>query len=681
MSVASFSSFWQRFQCIKKARVISPVLMFYGAVASTHASNEGLHLDWMNPAISPQENFFLYANGQWQKDNPIPPHYASWGAFSLLMDQIEDLMHQLVINASQENAPSHSLAQKVGDFYLSGMDEAAIEKAGLTPLKPILDKINAFERIEELPRLVAELQLLGVDVFFNFGAMQDFKDSQKMIAGVFQGGLSLPDRDYYLQKGEKFDAVRQAFLTYMSTIFSLSGETAEEASAHAKRVLEIETQIAQASKPQSELRNPEAVYHLLSLKELSQMTPHFSWSAYFKALELKDISHVNIETPSFMTAEDQLWKTVAIEDWRLYLKWHLLASFANELPASFEDATFKMSQVLRGVKTQLPRWKRVLRQEENSLGFAIGELYIQHYAKESSRRQVMEMTENIYNVFQNELKNLHWMSQETRKAALAKLQLMKKRIGYPKTWWDYSSLDIVKSPYVVNVMRANIYLSKRDLHKIGRPVDPEEWYMAPQVVNAYYDPSMNHITIPMGILASPFYDENAPLAVNYGGIGAVIGHEITHGFDDQGAKFDGRGNLNNWWTKEDFEEFQRATACISDQFSTYKVSDLSVNGPLVVGEATADLGGLKIAYLAFHASKEYREAKTIEGLTPDQQFFLGFAHIWANNTRPEQARLWAITDPHPPAMYRVNGSLANLEAFKKAFGITSSSKENRCEVW
>lgn len=667
---------------IKKTRFFTPALMFYASLVSADATKEGLHLDWMNPAISPQENFFLYANGQWQKDNPVPAHYASWGAFSALMEKIEDLMHQLVIKAAEDKqAKSGSLTQKVGDFYKSGMDEAAIQEAGLKPLFPILEKINTLNSFDTLPQLVAELHLLGVGVFFNFGAMQDFKDSQKMIAGVFQGGLTLPDRDFYLNEGEHFEFIRKAFLTYSETILTLAGETPDEAIMHAKQILELETLIAKASKPQSELRNPDAVYHPLSLKSLEQMTPHFSWFAYLNALDLKGVSSINVETPSFITTEDQLWTRFPLETWRVYLKWHVLATFANELPTPFEEASFKMAQVLRGVKTQPPRWKRVLRQESNSLGFAMGELYIQHYAKESVKKQVIEMTENIYNVFQEELGKLHWMSKQTRKAAQAKLQLMKKRIGYPATWWDYSSLDVVKGPYVLNVMRGNVYLSKRDLKKIGQPVDEEEWYMTPQMVNAYYNPSMNHITIPMGILASPFYDEDAPLAVNYGGIGAVIGHEITHGFDDQGARFDGHGNLNNWWTEQDFARFQKATACISDQFSKYKVSELSLKGPLVVGEATADLGGLKLAYLAFHASKEFPAAKVVAGLTPDQQFFLGFAHIWANNTRPEQARLWVITDPHPPAMFRVNGSLANLEAFKKAFGIVSSGKEKTCEVW
>lgn len=663
-------------------RRLSKLLLSLLSISAYASSEQGLHLDWMNRDVSPQENFFLYANGAWQKNNPIPSHYASWGSFSELMEQIESLMHRLVLEASQDkHAKPGSLTQKVGDFYRSGMDEKTIRREGLNPLRPVLDKIESLNSLTDVPQIVASLHLIGVHVLFDFGAMQDFKDSQKMIAGVVQDGLTLPDRDYYLKEGESFEAARKAFLIYAKTLFELAGESAKTASEHAQMILELETVLAQASKPQAELRDPEAIYHVMSVESLDRMTPHFSWSSYLKALDLSHVSSINVETPGFIEVVDHMLSKFPIETWRVYLKWHVLSTFSDSLPPAFEEASFKMLQVLRGVKTQLPRWKRVLREESNSLGFAMGELYVKKYAKASVKRKVSEMTDNIYQVFEGELKTLSWMSPKTRQAALEKLRLMKKRIGYPNTWWDYSSFHVEKGPYVLNVMRGNTYLARRNLQKIGRPVDENEWYMTPQMVNAYYDPSMNHITIPMGILASPFYDEHAPAAVNYGGIGAVIGHEITHGFDDQGAKFDGYGNLKNWWTDKDLKAFQAATACVSKQFSGYQVSGLSLRGPLVVGEATADLGGLKLAYLAFHASKAYATAEKVAGFTPDQQFFLGFAHIWANNTRPEQAKLWVITDPHPPAMYRVNGSLANLEAFKQAFGIVEKQKGEICEVW
>ncbi len=662
--------------------VLSRIILFSLSFSAYATVNNGLHLDWMNTSVSPQKNFFLYANGAWQKNNAIPAHYASWGSFSVLMEQIEALVHQLVIEAAQDKqAKPGSLIQKVGDFYRSGMDEATIRREGLNPLKPLLGKIKALNALNEIPDLVATLHLLGVHVLFDFGAMQDFKDSQKMIAGITQDGLTLPDRDYYLKTGKSFDEIRHAFLTYIKTILMLTGETPKVASQQAKIILDIEKLLAQASKPQAELRDPDAIYHVMSLSNLNKMTPHFSWSHYLKALDLSEVSSINVETPLFIEALDKTLMHISLDAWRVYLQWHVLTTFADNLPEPFEEASFKMVQVLKGVKAQPPRWKRVLREESNSLGFAMGELYVKKYTKESVRRQVIEITDNIYTVFQEELKTLHWMSPKTRKAALLKLELMKKRIGYPLTWWNYTSFHVEKGPYVLNVMRGNTYLARRNFQKIGKPVDENEWHMTPQMVNAYYDTSMNQITIPMGILASPFYDENAPPAVNYGGIGAVIGHEITHGFDDQGAKFDGYGNLNNWWTASDLKRFQAASACLSQQFSGYEVAGLPLRGPLVTGEATADLGGVKLAYLAFHASKAYRSAHDVAGFTPDQQFFLSFAHIWANNTRPEQAKLWVITDPHPPAMYRVNGSIANVDAFKQAFGIVLSNEGKNCQIW
>jgi putative endopeptidase len=661
-------------------RPFSKIFLSLWAISAHAQVENGLHLDWMDQNISPRENFFLYANGMWQKNNPIPSHYASWGSFSVLIEKIETLMHQLVLDASKDqHAKRGSLIQKVGDFYESGMDKMGIQRAGLNPLKPILNQIRALNKWDDFPQVVASLHLLGVHVLFDFGAMQDFKNSQKMIAGMAQDGLSLPDRDYYLSEGESFKEARQAFLVYVKTLLMLSGEREHVASESAETILKIETALAQASKTQAELRDPEKTYHLMSLSDLHQLTPHFSWPTYLRSLDLSRVSEINVETPDFMRYVDKMLLQFPVEAWRAYFQFHVLSTFSDDLTPDFEKASFKMLQTLKGVKTLPPRWKRVLREESNSLGFAMGELYVKRYAKESVKREVSDMTENIYKVFQDELKTLYWMSPKTREAALKKLLLMKKRIGYPKTWWDYSSLDIVKGPYVLNVMRGNTYLVRRNLQKIGHPIDENEWYMTPQMVNAYYDTSMNHITIPMGILASPFYDENASVAVNYGGIGAVIGHEMTHGFDDQGAKFDAYGNLKNWWTSEDLKQFQDATACVSKQFSSYQVSGLSLRGPLVVGEATADLGGLKLAYLAFKQSKAYQKAQTISGFTPDQQFFIGFAHIWANNTRPEQSKLWAITDPHPPAMYRVNGSLINMDAFRRAFNIKSEA--GHCQVW
>lgn len=389
--------------------------------------------------------------------------------------------------------------------------------------------------------------------------------------------------------------------------------------------------------------------------------------------------------PDFFKAMNELLQSVSLDEWKIYLRWHLIDAFAPYLSKPFVDQNFKMVSALTGTQKLLPRWKRVVNTENGALGFAIGELYVEKYFSPESKQKVLDILKNIRAVLQEDIKTLSWMSPKTRDAALKKLDLMEERVGYPTKWWDYSSLKIDRGPYVLNVIRANEFLINRDLDKIGKPVDRSEWAMTPQTINAYYDPSMNNLNIPAGILQSPFFDPKAPAAINYGAIGYVIGHEMTHGFDDQGAQFDGYGNLKNWWAPNDLSKFKNATQCIADQFSKYVVDgDLHVQGQLVVGEAAADLGGMILAYKAFQRSKEYKNAKTIEGITPDQQFFLGTAHVWAMNVRPEQLRNQVTTDPHPPAVYRVNGSLANIPQFQEAFNIPNGSpmiSKNRCIIW
>lgn len=660
-------------------------VLLMACCSSGYAETKGdpLHLDWRDTTASPQENFFAYANGTWQKQNPIPSHYASWSSFSQLMEKIENTSHQMLINASADpQQKPGSLIQKVGDFYYSGMDIEEINRLGSKPIEPILARIDAIRHLAQLEKEIAYLHLIGVHALFDFGNMQDFKDSQEMIAASIQDGLTLPDRDYYLKEDEKFTQVRSAFLTYITNVFQLIGEPLKDAKAHALVVMQIETHLASASKPQEELRDPRAIYHMMDIDALNKMTPHFSWTRYLQALGLSHVKRMNVATPDFIRALDKQLGEISLSDWKVYLRWQVLSAFADDLSEPFEREAFKMAQVLRGVKTLPPRWKRVLRTENSILGFAIGKLYVEKYASPDAKAQVLEIMQNIDDVLEQELGHLSWMTPKTRQAAIKKLALIEKRVGYPTTWWDYSTLVIHRNSYVLNIIHGNEFLARRNFNKIGKPIDRTEWAMTPQTVNAYYDPSMNNINIPMGILSAPFFDAKAPAAVNYGAIGSVIGHEITHAFDDQGAKFDGYGNLKNWWTAEDLKKFQSATDCIAKQFSNYTMAGLSLKGSLVVGEATADLGGLTLAYLAFHASKEYKNAPVVNGLTPDQQFFLGFAHVWANNIRPEQAHLYVMTDPHPPAQYRVNGTLRNMPAFKKAFTVPDSlMSKKQCVIW
>lgn len=645
-----------------------------------------LNLNWMDKSTPAKNNFYIYANGAWQKNNPIPPEYSSWSTFHVLQEKNQQKIRQIILDAAADKqAKPGSIQQKVGDFYASGMDETSINSLGIKPLQPELLRINNIHSRDELLAEIIHLHLIGVNAFFGFGSMQDFANSNNVIAAVMQNGLGLPDRDYYLKDDAKFKKIRSAYIKYLTTLFILSGDDAIKAASAANTVMTIETALATASLSQTAQRDPHAIYHMMDIEQLEKIAPDFSWAHYFSAMGHPELKRLNVAMPDFMKAMNQQFQHHSIDEWKIYLRAHLLSTFAPYLSKPFIDNSFSMTTALTGAEKLKPRWKRVVDTEDGALGFAIGELYVKRYFSPAAKQDVLDMVKTIRQVLHDDLQTLPWMTSATRKAATEKLALMGERIGYPEKWWDYSSLIIDRGPYVLNVIRANQFLVKRDLDKLGKPVDRTEWEMSPQTINAYYNPSMNNINFPTGILQPPFFDPAAPAAVNYGSIGFVIGHEITHGFDDQGAKFDEHGNLHDWWTPEDLIKFKAATACIVKQFSQYKVAgELPVNGELVVGEATADLGGLTLALRAFHASDAYKQAKTINGFTPDQQFFLGAAHAWANSTRPEEACRLVTIDPHPPAMYRVNGSLANMPEFQTAFDVPENSpmvNPKRCVIW
>ena len=447
----------------------------------------------------------------------------------------------------------------------------------------------------------------------------------------------------------------------------------------------IETDLAEASMSRVEQRDPRAIYHVMNLVELDRNTPNFSWRAYFREMGHPEIKNINLAMPKFFDALGKDLRSVPLDQWRVYLRWRLIDAYAPYLSKPFVDENFRMRSVVTGAQKLLPRWQRVVSAENDALGFAVGKLYVQKEFPPSSKAAVLAILHDIRGALKSDLSTLPWMTPATRQAAIVKLDLMGERIGYPDKWRDYSTLRIDRGPYVLNVMRANEFDQKREMNKIGKPVDRSEWQMTPQEVNAYYYPPMNNINFPAGILQPPFFDPEAPAAVNYGTVGWVMGHEMTHGFDDEGAQFDGHGNLKNWWTPEDAKRFHAATSCISDQFSGYTVDgNLHVQGKLVTGEETADLGGMMLAWRAFHASSAYKVAKTIDGYTPDQQFFIGAAHIWASNIRPAEARLRVTVDPHAPDIYRVNGTMANLPQFQEAFHVPAGSpmaNAHRCVIW
>lgn len=669
-----------------KKSLLGILICLYTCTVFAIEGSAGLHLDWIDNSVSPAKNFFNYANGNWQKKNAIPAAYAHWGTIEILQEQNLILIKNLVEAAAKSSHyPPGSLQQKVGDFYLSGMDQVTIDKLGIQPLQQEFQQINAIRNINELQKVLAHLHLIGVSALFDFGQMQDFKNSKKVIAIATQGGITLPDRDYYLKKDEKFKSIRQLYLMHLQKMFVLLGETATTADKKAHVVLTIETLLAKASLPPTMLRNPEAIYHIKNLNQLQQMTSHFLWRNYLTNIHHPEIQFINVGMPDFFKTLNKQLLQVSLEDWKTYLHWHLIHRFSPYLSQPFVDEDFKMSAALSGTKTLLPQWTRVITVENETLGFAVGQLYVDKYFSPAAKKAAKIMLNNIKISLRHDLQQLPWMNPQTKKAAIHKLDLMEERIGYPDQWRDYSTLKIDRGPYVLNVMRANEFLVQHDLNKIGKPIDKTEWDITPQEVNAYYDASMNRLNIPAGILKPPFYDPDAPAAVNYGAIGFVIGHEMTHGFDDQGAKFDGHGNLKNWWSKESLKNFRRITDLIAEQYSHYTIAGSHIQGELVTEEATADLGGLTLAYKALHRSTDFKNAKTIQGFTPDQQFFLGAAHVWATNVRPEEARHAVLLDSHPPAIFRVNGTMADMKEFQQAFHLADNNiamvNPNRHNIW
>jgi putative endopeptidase len=635
--------------------------------------NDALHLDWLDRKIDPAKDFFAYANGGWKIKNSIPKAYSRWDNFHILEEQNMQLIKNLLETAAYHKTSSE-IQQKIGDFYFSGMNETLVNSLGITPLAPEFEQINNIKNSQEFQQVLTHLQLQGVSALFDFGEMQDFKQSTHVIGVAGQGSLGLPDRDYYLKNEIKFKQIRQAYLQHITNMFELLGDDAARAKSEANTVMLLETKLAEASLSRIALRDPSAIYHPMDIAELEKVTPHFSWQHYFANIHHPEIKKINLAMPTFFSAIDILLNTVSLADWKIYLRWRVIHSFSPFLSQPYVDENFRMMAILTGVEKQLPRWKRVVNAENSALGFAIGKIYVEKHFSATEKQQVTEMINNIRAALRRDLQQVNWMTPKTRAAALHKLDLMEQRVGYPEKWRDYSSLVIDRGPYVLNIIRVNEFLNQRELNKIGKPVDKTEWEMVPQAVNAYYDPSMNRLNIPAGILQPPFFDAKAPAAVNYGAIGFVIGHEMTHGFDDAGAQFDSAGNLQNWWSEKDLKKFKITTEQIADQFSHYKINgNVTVQGKLVMGEATADLGGLVLALQAFHASNEYTRAQKINDFTPDQQFFLGAAHVWASNIRPAEASRLVITDPHPPAKYRVNGTLANMPEFKLAFGIKDKS--------
>jgi len=664
-----------------------------GAAASPRAEDAAIH--GFDPAnldrsVSPCDDFYRFADGGWIKNNPVPAERPTWAIYNKLRDTNEGVLHQILEEVSKDKTAARgSNLQKIGDFYASCMDESQVESTGLKPLAPELQAIADIKDVAGLQAEIARLHRKGVNALFFFVSEQDLKDSEQVIGGAGQGGLGMPDRQYYVDEDDRSKQLRTAYVKHVTNMFKLMGDDDATSAAEAKTVMDIETTLAKVSKKREELRDPEANYHRLSLAQMGDLTPHFSWASYFKGVGAPRLKDTDIGQPDFFKAMDGALVSVPLADWKTYLRWHLVHALAGSLPQKFVDENFDFyGRTLTGAKQLLPRWHRCVLATDGQLGEALGQVYVQRNFPPEAKAQAVTLVRNLIAALHDDLSTLDWMSPATRTQAIKKLDAITLKIGYPDKWRDYSRFKVDRGPYVENVLRGNAFSKARYLGKIGKPVDRGEWDMTPPTVNAYYNAGLNEIVFPAGILQPPFFDPKADDAINYGGIGSTIGHELTHGFDDQGAKFDGKGNLNNWWTPEDLKSFQARGECIAKQFEEFEVEPgLHGNGKLEEGEAIADLGGLVIAHAAFVKTLAGKpEPKPIDGFTAEQRFFLGYTEEWASNMRPEFARLIAKTDPHPLDRFRANGALANTPEFAKAFGCSANSKmvrpeALRCRIW
>jgi len=630
-------------------------------------------------SIRPQDDFYGYANGGWIKRNPIPADRSSWGTDDQIDANNERILHEIAEKAATAKHPGF-IEKMVGDFYASGMDQASADSLGAAPLKPLFDRIASITGPSDFPHLVAELHRAGVGVCFSFGSEQDPKNSAMMIAGQGQGGLGLPDRDYYLRDDDGSKALREKYVAHVAKMLRLSGEKEPEAGTDAQAVMRLETSLAKASKSAADLRDPVANYHPMALGDVGKLSTHFDWGAYFSGMGLSPVpASVDIGQPEFLQGLDREIAGTSIQDWKAYFRWHLIHDNARYLSSPFVDENFAFfAKELTGTPQPRERWKRVLSVVDENVGEALGQLYVAVAFPPESKARVLKLVGNVRLALRERLQHLEWMDEPTRAAAVAKLDAMGVKIGYPDKWIDYSTLVIDRGPYVLNVLRSNEFAEKRDMAKIGKPVDRTLWGMTPPTVNAYNNIGMNEIVFAAGYLQPPLFDPAADDAANYGAIAATVGHEMTHSFDDEGRQFDKQGNLSDWWSAESAKRFKERAAGIVRQFSAYvAVDNLHVNGELTQGENIADLGGLRIAYAAFEKAQAGKSAAKVDGFTPQQRFFLSYAMSFRSNDRPESLRLLVNTDPHAPNRFRVNGPLSNLDEFAQAFAVPEGAPMRR----
>lgn len=663
------------------------VFLLAGAVSaddSEYVSNErGIDPANFDKTCEPCKDFYQFANGTWLKNNPIPAEWSSWSVWHEMHERNQDLLKTILeASAAQTNAAKGTTAQQIGDFYACAMDTASINALGASPLTPYLTAVAAIDSREALQREIADLQLQGFDVVFDIGSEQDLKDNTKVIAYATQGGLGLPDRDYYTKDDDESAALREAYVDHVAKMFELLGDDKTTARANASTVMAIETRMARASLTSVELRDPNVYYNWMSIEEASAATPHFEWRTYFDRLGLQRIDGFSFAMPNFFAEIDAMLADLPLDDWKTYLRWHIVSDAAPFLSDPFIDQNFAFyGTTLNGTEKLHPRWKRVLSVLNGSLGEAVGQLYVKEAFPPEYKERALAMVHGLTDALKDRLEHLEWMSEETKEKAIAKWSSFAPKIGYPDKWQDYSRLVITRDDHFGNVVRAQEFALQEDFDKIGKPVDKTEWGMSPQTVNAYYNPLKNEIVFPAAIMQPPFFDGKADDAVNYGSMGVIIGHEIMHGYDDQGSQFDEKGNLANWWTEDDRTRFEARTKGLVAQADEYEaIPGVFVNGELTLGENIADLGGLRIAYAALQKALGEKPVKMIDGLTPEQRFFLSWAQTWRTNMREEQLKVLVNTDPHSPGPFRVNGPLSNLKEFRQAWNCIESDKMVRADT-
>lgn len=680
-----------------------PVTVTGPATAVVVADNNPSKRKFIDPAnmdltVKPGDNFYQYANGAWLKKTPIPASKTRWGSFDALAEESSQALKRLLEEASSypkskmegdKKGGTAELFKRVGDYYASAMDSTAIEKLGYKPVKPYLDAITALSSKAQVLKYANTLRAQTIaSPFYRIGVGQDAKDVTRYIISIGQGGTTLPDRDYYLKNDARSQKIRTDYIAYITKLFSLTGESNVNAMAKAVSVMQIETALAQAQMSRVEMRDPNKLYNKFSVDGLTAKTPNLNWAAILPELgyKVKQDSLI-VSNPKFMMFVDSMLSKVSLDDWKTYLKWGVLKGAAPYLSSAFVDANFAYNQSLNGQKEQTPRWQRMSGLIDNQLGDLLGQLYVDRYFNQAAKARMLELVNNLQTTFNSRIKRLDWMSEVTKQRALGKLNAFVKKIGFPDKWKNYDGLVIKRDDFYGNLQRCNQWQYEDNVSRLGKPVDKTEWGMTPPTVNAYYSPQKNEIVFPAGILRFPFFDFEADDAINYGGIGAVIGHEMTHGFDDQGRQFDADGNLQDWWTKSDADEFKKRADEVVQQYNGYVILDtLHVNGKLTLGENLADLGGLSIAYEAFKNTKQGQSAEKIDGFTPDQRFFLNWAQVWRSNILPEAAAQRILTDNHSPGMYRANGPLTNMEAFYQAFDVKFGDKmykapEQRTKIW